>query len=175
MNSKGPIKAAPTGGERSIGVGGNFTGNSSVFIGRDATGNAFGSGSTVQNRSINIGGDVYGQVGETLTNCTNMVNVQPPGEKKTLMERLQNEVTALINQLPEDKRSEAENIAENLEDVLKQSGKDKPSAGKFDIAAKGLLEAAEWVKDFSLKIGGTLLALGKLTHGAAYLLPTLYV
>ena len=38
---------------------------------------------------------------------------------------------------------------------------------------KGLLEAAAWVADFTGKNGGTLLALGKLAHGAGYSLPLL--
>jgi len=84
------------------------------------------------------------------------------------MERLQTEVMGLIEQLPKEKHGEAENVAENLEDVIKQAGKEKPSADKFAVSAKGLLEAAGWVAGFAGKIGATLLALGKLAHGAGY-------
>jgi internalin A len=113
--------------------------------------------------SINIGGDVINsQVGQTLTNCTNMIQQQVPGEKKDLLDLLRQEVEVLIKRLPENKKAEAPKLAKKLETVIDQATSEEPERPWYDLSAKGLLEAADWVKDFSGKIGGTLLNLGKL-------------
>ena len=113
--------------------------------------------------SIKIGGSVINsQVGQTLTNCTNMVNQQAPGKKKDLLNTLRTDVEELITQLPKDKQSEAPQIAENLENAIKQAIKEKPDRKWYSVSAEGLLEAATWVKDFSGKIGGSIKSLGTL-------------
>jgi len=118
---------------------------------------------TNDDHSINIGGDVINaQVGQTLINCTNMVQQQAPGKKKDLLEQLQKEVDELIKRLPADKRAEAPQVAENLEAAIKQATKEKPDRKWYSVSAEGLLEAATWVKDFSGNLGGTLGNLGKL-------------
>ena len=68
----------------------------------------------------------------------------------------------LLASLPEDKKDEAPQVAENLEMLVKQATSEKPNRKWYSVAAGGLLDAATWVKDFSGKIGGSVLNLGKL-------------
>ena len=112
--------------------------------------------------SINIGGNVINsQVGQTLTNSTNLIQRQAPGERRELLERLRNEVKQLIENLPEDKKDEAPQVAENLEMLVKQATGEKPNRKWYSVSAEGLLEASNWVKDLSGNIGGTIANLGK--------------
>jgi internalin A len=123
---------------------------------------------------IHIGGNVINaQVGQTLTNCTNMVNQQAPGKKKDLMDALRRDVEELITKLPAEKKDEAEKVAENLEVAIKQAAKDKPDRKWYTVSAEGLLEAATWVKDFSGQIGGTIKNLGMNLFGDTFDLPKL--
>ncbi len=120
----------------------------------------------IDGHSTNIGGSVINsQVGQTLTNCTNMVQQQAPGERKSLLEALNREVQQLLSSLPEDKKDEAPQVAENLEMLVKQATSEKPNRKWYSVSAEGLLDAATWAKDFSSKIGGTVLKLGKLLWG----------
>ena len=113
-------------------------------------------------RSINIGGNVINSiVGQTLTNCTNMVQQQAPGERKDLLEKLTLDVKTLIERLPKAKTDEAPQIVENLEMIVKQATSEKPNRKWYALSAEGLLEAAKWVRDFSADIGGTIQNLGK--------------
>jgi Leucine-rich repeat (LRR) protein len=142
-----------------------------VFVARDLI---IGSTKMRDYKPTNIGGNVNNsQIGEILEGCSITINQQPPGEKRTAMERLQQEVAELIKQLPAEKQSEAKKLAGKLKIIVEQSGESDPDRGLFDVSANGLLEAATWVKDFSGKIGGTVLTLGKLALGAAYVLPKL--
>ncbi len=108
--------------------------------------------------SINIHGDNYGQAGQTLTNCTNMIQQQAPGEKKTALEALEKEAKALIAKLPEDKKEDA---AGNLELAVKGATSATPNRKWYDLSAEGLIEASKFVKDFSGNIVGTIKNLGK--------------
>jgi hypothetical protein len=113
--------------------------------------------------SIRIGGSVINsQVGQTLTNCTNAIQQQAPGEKRTLLEQLQRDVRKLLEQLPAGKEEDAPQVAENLELLVKQATAAKPNRKWYEVSAEGLLEASKWVKDFSGNIGGTIGQLGKL-------------
>jgi len=116
------------------------------------------------NKSVNITNSTISnsQVGQTLTNCTNMVNQQAPGLKKDLLNALRGDIEELIKRLPEDKKDEAPQIAENLESVIKQATKEKPDRKWYSLSTVGLLEAAGWVQDFSGKIGGTIKNLGTM-------------
>ncbi|MEC5213847.1 hypothetical protein RCH06_002402, partial [Polaromonas sp. CG_9.5] len=99
--------------------------------------------------SIHIGGNVTNsQVGQTLTNCTNMVQQQAPGERKDLLEALQKQVAQIIAALPEDKKDKAAEVADNLEVVVKEVTSAKPRRKWYSLGAAGLLEAASYVKDF---------------------------
>jgi hypothetical protein len=50
---------------------------------------------------------------------------------------------------------------ENYELLVQQAEKEKPNRKWYDVSAEGLLEAADFVQDFSEKIGGTLHQLGR--------------
>jgi internalin A len=99
------------------------------------------------------------QVGQTLTNCTNMIQQQAPGELKTLLTKLEQEVTELLSRLPEEKQEET---AGNLELVTKALTGAKPNRAWYSVSSEGLLEAVKAVKDFSGDIAGTLGNLTKL-------------
>lgn len=105
--------------------------------------------------------DNYGQVGLTLTNCTNTIQQYAPGERKNLLEALNRDVQKLIESLPEEKKEEAPQVAENLEVLVKQATSEKPNRKWYSLSAEGLLDAAKWVKDFTGNLGGTILNLGK--------------
>ena len=128
--------------------------------------------SVYEDRSINIGGNVVNsQVGQTLTNCTNRIQQQAPSERKDLLEKLTADVKALIERLPPGKTDEADGIAKNLKLMVDEASSKKPNREWYSLSAKGLLEAATWVKDFSGVIGGTILSLGK-TFWPEFGLPT---
>jgi internalin A len=145
MKSKGPPNPRLQGGEYIVGIGGS------------SIGNAFGAGSNV----INIGGDNYGQVGVTLTNCINMILKEPSDGRRALLEALNRDVRRLIENLPADKQDAGPEVAENLEMLVKQATSEKPNRKWYSLSADGLLEASKWVQDFTGRIGGTLLTLGK--------------
>ncbi|MEO8120803.1 MAG: toll/interleukin-1 receptor domain-containing protein, partial [Rhodoferax sp.] len=122
-------------------------------------------------QSIHIGGNVTNsQVGQTMTNCSNMVQQQAPGERKDLLEALHKQVQQLIAELPEGQKDEAPQVAENFEMLVKQATSAKPNRKWYSVSSEGLLEAAGWVKNFSAEIGGTLNSLGA-TLGADFSLP----
>lgn len=107
-----------------------------------------------------IGGDNYGQAGQTLTNSTNMIQQQAPGE-------LDRQVRELIAKLPEERKAETKAIEEDLEMVIKQATSEQPNRKWFEVSSQGLLEATKYVKDFTGNIAGTLGNLGKLVLGGS--------
>lgn len=114
-------------------------------------------------QSIHIGGNVVNsQVGQTLTNCTNMIQQQVPGDQKDLLEALVKQVQQLIAALPVEKQKEAPEVAENLEMLVKQATSAKPSRKWYSVSKDGLLEASQFVKDLGVSIAGTLGSLDKL-------------
>jgi internalin A len=109
--------------------------------------------------SIHIGGNVTNaQVGQTLTNCTNLIKQQASGPTKDLLEKLQRDARDLITKLPEDKQTKA---STNLELAIKAVTSTPPERPWYDVSAAGLMEAAKYAKDFSGNIAGTLKNLGK--------------
>ena len=68
--------------------------------------------------------------------------------------------------------AEAPKIASKLQTAITQATTEAPEREWYSLSAKGLLEAATWVKDFSGQIGGTLASLGKLMW-SDFTLPTL--
>jgi internalin A len=111
---------------------------------------------------IIIGGNVTGsQIGQTLTNCTNMINQQAAGERKDLLTTVDQQVRDLIKMLPPDKKEEIPEIEENLEMLIKQATAAKPNRRWYDVSAEGLIEASKYVKNFSGNIAGTIKNLGK--------------
>ena len=122
----------------------------------------------MSDQRIHIGGNVTNsQVGQTLTNCTNTVQQQAPGERKDLLEALVKQVQQLIAALPVDKQEEAPQVAENLEMLVKQATSAKPNRKWYSVSKDGLLEASQFVKDFGVSIAGTLGSLEKLVWPAA--------
>jgi TIR domain len=122
------------------------------YVGRDKP-------MTHDDHSIHIGGNVTNaQVGATLTNCTNMIQQQAPGERKNLLEDLNKQVQQLLAALPAEKQEKA---AGNLELAVKAATSAEPDREWYSVSTKGLLEASTFVKDFSGNIAGTIKNLGK--------------
>nr|WP_081983983.1 COR domain-containing protein [Massilia sp. JS1662] len=113
--------------------------------------------------TINIGGNVTNsQIGQSLQNCTNLIHSQPDGEKKALLSEITKETTKIIEALPEEKKPESEQITNNLEQLVKQATSEKPNKQWYSISTEGLIEAANWIKDYSGNIVPTLEKLGKI-------------
>ena len=111
---------------------------------------------------IHIGGNVTNaQVGQTLINCTNIIEQQAPGERKDLLEQLQEQVKGLLKALPAEKQDEAPKVAKNLKKLVEEATSEEPDREWYSLSAKGLLEAATYVKDFSGAIAATIQSLGK--------------
>jgi hypothetical protein len=92
-----------------------------------------------------------------------MVQLQPPGEKKELLEQLQADVKKLILAFPAEKKDKESETADYLKAIVEQStGKVSPNRRFYAVSADGLLEASKWVKDFSGNIIGAVGQLGKL-------------
>ncbi len=113
-----------------------------------------------------VGNVTNSQVGQTLTNCTNMIQQQAQGERKDLLEELDKQVRQLISQLPEEKKAEAiPKIEKNLKMLVQEATSDTPDREWYEVSSKGLLDATKYVKDFAGNIAGTLGSLGKLLLG----------
>jgi len=103
----------------------------------------------------------FGQIAEVMTNCTNMIQMQPSEERRAWLEELQRDAKKLIESLPADKKDEAPKVAKNLELLVKEATSDKPDRKWYSVSAEGLLEASNYVKDFTGNIAGTIKSLGK--------------
>jgi internalin A len=99
------------------------------------------------------------QVGQTLTNCQNIIQQQAPGELKSLLEKLEQDVADLLLKLPEEKREET---AKDLKLLVEEATSAKPNRKWYSVSKEGLLEAAAAVTDFTGNIAGTLGSLTKL-------------
>ncbi len=122
-------------------------------------------------QSIHIGGNIINsQIGQTLTNCNNLIMQEAPGDRKVLLQELSSHVEKLIKALPLEKQDKAPKIARDLKVLVEQSTSSEPEREWYWLSAKGLLEAATWVKDMSGEIGGTVKNLGKAIW-ADFLLP----
>jgi hypothetical protein len=122
-----------------------------------------GGKQVTDSHNINIGGNVINnQVAQNLTNSTNMIQQQAPGERKDLLDQLRKDVEQLIKQLPPEKKDEAPHVAESLEMLVKQATSDKPNRKWYSLSAEGLLDASKWAKAFAGNIFGTVGQIGKL-------------
>ena len=127
-----------------------------------------GDAGWVEDRSINIGGNVVNsQIGQSISNSTNLIQTQPASDRRDWLEQLQGMAKKLMENLPEDKQGE---VAENLEILVKQAISETPNRRWYSIAAVGLLDAAKFVKDLSGDIAGPILKLGKAIW-SDYVLP----
>lgn len=102
----------------------------------------------------------YGQIGEVLESCTNIINQQPGGELKDLLKKLGAEVDSLIAKLPNDKEKKI--AADNLSLLVKSATDAEPKRPWYSVSAKGLLDASKFTKEFAGNIAGTIGQLGKL-------------
>ena len=113
-------------------------------------------------QGIHIGGHgTNSQVGQTLTNCTNLIQQQAPGERKDLLEELAQQVQQLLQALPEEKQGKAPKLAQNLKVLVEQATSSEPEREWYSLSAKGVLEAANWVKELSGPIAETIKHLGQ--------------
>ncbi len=118
------------------------------------------AGEKRDDHSVRIGGDVTNaQVGQTLTNCTNTIQQQAPGERRELLEKLDQQVRQLLAALPTEKHEE---VSGNLELAVKAVTIAKPNRPWYSVSTEGLLEASKYVKDFSGNLAGTIKNLSKL-------------
>ena len=109
--------------------------------------------------SINARDIINSQVGQTLTNCTNMIQQREPGDRKDSLEELAKQVQQLLKALPAEKHEE---VAANLELAVRAATSATPNRRWYSVSAEGLIEASKDVKDFSENIAGTLKSLGRM-------------
>lgn len=116
-------------------------------------------------QNVSIGGNaVNSQVAHTLQNSQNSVSqVAQTNEVKPLLESLQKEVTALMEQLPQAQRQA---VADDLKLLTETATSGQPNRKWYSVSAAGLLEASKFTQDFSKNIAGTLASLGKALFGA---------
>jgi small GTP-binding protein len=113
------------------------------------------------NSTINIKGNVSNsQIGQALSNCANSIEKQPESPKKVLLTQIAQEVNKILDGLPAEKKEEAGQVADNLEQLVKQATSDRPNKAWYHVSTTGLLEAATWVKDYSGNIADTIGKLG---------------
>jgi hypothetical protein len=107
-----------------------------------------GGKSMRDDRSIHIGGNVSGQVGQALTNCTNIIQEigQDRAELRAALEELQKRAAPVLKELPPAKAEEA---AANLEDFTKEAAKEKPRKPFLAVTGAGLVDAAKTVAKMS--------------------------
>ena len=95
-----------------------------------------------------------------MKDCTSIVNSQPPGERKELLETLQKQIGEVISGPPEEKQQLKKMVADRLKELTEGVTTGTPDRAWYSVSSKGLLEAAKFVKDFSSEIGDTLKNLG---------------
>ena len=95
-----------------------------------------------------------------MRDCSSIINNQPPGERKQLLETLQKQIGEVISGPPEEKQQLKKMVADQLKQLTEGVTSETPDRAWYSVSAKGLLEAAKFVKDFSAEIGGTLKNLG---------------
>jgi hypothetical protein len=95
-----------------------------------------------------------------MKDCTSIINSQPPGERKELLETLHKQIGDVIGGPPEEKQQLKKMVADRLKELTEGVTTGTPDRAWYSVSSKGLLEAAKFVKDFSAEIGGTLKNLG---------------
>ncbi len=106
------------------------------------------------------GGTFHGPVAAVMKECASIINSQPPGERKELLETLQKQIAEIISGPPEEKQQFKKMVADRLKELTAGVASGTPDRAWYSVSSKGLLEAAKFVKDFSAEIGGTLKNLG---------------
>jgi internalin A len=95
-----------------------------------------------------------------MKDCTSIINSQPPGQRKELLETLHKQIGEIISGPPEEKQQLKKMVADRLKELTEGVTSGTPDRAWYSVSSKGLLEAARFVKDFSAEIGGTLKNLG---------------
>jgi internalin A len=106
------------------------------------------------------GGTFHGPVAAVMKDCTSIINSQPSGERKDLLETLHKQIAELIGGPTEEKQQLKKMVADRLKELTEGVTSGTPDRAWYSVSSKGLLEAAKFVKDFSGEIGGTLKNLG---------------
>jgi internalin A len=78
-----------------------------------------------------------------------------------LLETLQKQIAELISGPSEEKQQLKKMVADRLKELTEGVASGTADRAWYSVSSKGLLEAAEFVKDFSGEIAGTLNNLGK--------------
>jgi internalin A len=111
----------------------------------------------VQNIS---GGTFHGPVAAVMRDCTNIINNQPSGKQKELLETLHRQIGDIISGPADEKQQLKEEVADRLKKLTNGVTSGTPDRAWYSVSSKGLLEAAKFVKDFTGEIAGTLKNLG---------------
>jgi internalin A len=106
------------------------------------------------------GGTFYGPVAVVMNDCINIINNQPAGERKQLLETLQKQIGELISGPAEEKQQLRKEVADRLKKLTEGVTSGTPDREWYSVSAKGLLDAAKYVKEFSGAIAGTLKNIG---------------
>jgi len=107
------------------------------------------------------GGTFNAQVAAVMNDCKNIINNQPTGERKQLLETLQKQVADVLSGPPEEKLQLKKRVTDELKELTEGVTSGTPDRAWYSVSAKGLLDAAKFVKDFSGEIGETLKNLGR--------------
>ncbi len=105
--------------------------------------------------SITIGRDNFGQVGQTLTNCTNMIQQMPTGELRAALETLAGQVEELRDEM---RGKDAKEMDAQLEVLVKEAAKPEAERNRRQLSdsAKGLIEAAKTVGEIATPVIATV-------------------
>jgi hypothetical protein len=107
------------------------------------------------------GGTFNAQVAAVMKDCTNIIDNRASGEQKRLLETLQKQVAEVLVGPPEEKLQLKKKLTSELKELTEGVTSGTPDRAWYSVSAKGLLEAAKFVKDFTGEIGETLKNLGR--------------
>ncbi|MCE9611845.1 MAG: leucine-rich repeat domain-containing protein [Chthoniobacter sp.] len=111
-------------------------------------------------KSIHIHGDVRdSQVGQTLRDCTNMIQHMPAGKPKELLEKLLADLEPVREEM---KGKDAKVLDGHLAKLTEEVQKPAPDRGALSLTAKGVVEAAETVGKIAKPVVATVGTLLKL-------------
>jgi hypothetical protein len=114
---------------------------------------------TMTNQTVNVTNSTIGELNQvaagTIKDSFNKVAGAPGGELKTQLEELHRSVEAILPKLPADKQK---TTAEDLKTLTDQALSEKPRREWYELSAKGLLEAAEFVGDLAKPLKTALAA-----------------
>ena len=79
-----------------------------------------------------------------MKDCTSIVNSQPPGERKELLETLQKQIGEVISGPPEEKQQLKKMVADRLKELTEGVTTGTPDRAWYSVSSKGLLEAAKF-------------------------------